>query len=73
MVTPDPSRHIAGRLDHANPEKAEENNLKHNFVKMTETIKEEMENSLKERGEKTKYWKKLINPSKKAETKKTNK
>ena len=63
MVTPEPSGHTAGRLDHPNPGEAEENDFKHNFMKMMETFKEEMKNSLKEMEERqTKNWKKLINP-----------
>ena len=50
MVTPEPSE---GRLDHPNPEKAEENDIKCNFMKMMEAFKEEMKNSLKEIEEKT--------------------
>ena len=53
MVTPETSDHITGRLDYPNSEEAEENNFKHNFMKMMETFKEEMKNSLKEMEEKT--------------------
>ena len=49
MVTPEPSGHTTGRLDHPNPEEAEENNFKCNFMKMMETFKEEMKNSHKEK------------------------
>ena len=48
MVTPEPSGHTTGRLDHPNPEEAEENDFKCNFMKMMETFEEEMKNSLKE-------------------------
>ena len=64
MVTPEPSGHTTGRLDHPNPE-VEENNFKCNFMKMMKTFKEEAKNSLKEMEGKKKVGKKLINPSKK--------
>ena len=48
MVTPEPSGHVTGRLDHSNAEEAEENDFKHNFMKMMEIFKKEMKNSLKE-------------------------
>ena len=48
MVPPEPSRHTTGRLDHPNPEGIEENDFKHNFMKMMETFKEEVKNSLNE-------------------------
>ena len=53
MITPEPSGHTTERLDHPNPEEAEENDFKCNFMKMMETFKEEMKNSLKEMEEKT--------------------
>ena len=53
MVTPEPSRHTTGRLDHTNPQKVEENDFKCNSTKMMETFKEEVKNSLKEMEEKT--------------------
>ena len=63
MVIPEPSDHTTGRFDHPNPEKAEENNFKSNFMRMMGTFKEEMKNFLKEMEEKTnKNWKKLLNP-----------
>ena len=43
MVTPKPSGHTTGRLDHPNPGEAEENNFKCNFMSMMETFREEME------------------------------
>ena len=46
MVTPEPSSHTTGRLDLPNPEEAEVNDVKSNFMKMMETFKEEMKNSL---------------------------
>ena len=64
MVTPEPSGHTTGRLDHPNPEEAEENNFKCNFMRMMETFKEEMKKSLKE-WKKRKNWKKSINLSEK--------
>ena len=45
MVTPEPSRHTTGRLDHPNPE-VEENDFKCNFMKMMENFKEEVKYSL---------------------------
>ena len=53
MVTPELSGHTTGKLDHPNPEEAEENDFKCNFMKMMETFKEEVKNSLKEMEEKT--------------------
>ena len=65
MVTLETSGHTTERLDHPNPEEAEENDFKLNFMKM-ETFKEEMKNSHREMEEMTnKNWKTLINPSKK--------
>ena len=59
MVTPEPSGHTTGRLDHPNPEEAEENVFKHNFLRTIETFKQEMKNSLKKwRKRQTKNWKK---------------
>ena len=52
MVTPEPSSHTTGRLDHPNTE-VEENNFKCNFMKMMETFKQEVKNSFKEMEEKT--------------------
>ena len=65
MATPEPSGQKTGRPEHPNPEKAEENGLKYNFMKMIETLKEEMKNFLKEMEEKTKAWMKSINLLKK--------
>ena len=39
MVTQEPSD-TTGRLDHPNPEEVEENDFKHNFMKMLETFRE---------------------------------
>ena len=39
MVPPEPSGPTTGRPEHPNPEEAEENNLKKNFMKMKETLK----------------------------------
>ena len=47
MVPPEPSGHTTGRLDHPNPEDIEENDFKLYLMKMRETFKEEMKNSLK--------------------------
>ena len=48
MATPEPSGHTTGRFHHSNPEEAGENDFKHSFMKMMETFKEEMKNSLNE-------------------------
>lgn len=54
-------------------DEAEENNLKTNFIKMIDTLKEEMKNSLTDIEKKmTKNSKKSINPFKKAMGKKSN-
>ena len=53
MITPEPSGHTTGRLDHPNPEEIEENDFKCNLRKIMETFKEKMENSLKYMEEKT--------------------
>ena len=45
MVTPGPSGQTSGRFDHHNPEEGEKNNFKHNYMKMIETIKEEIKTS----------------------------
>ena len=42
MVTPEPSGYTPGRLDHSNPEETEENDFKHNFMRMMEPFKEEI-------------------------------
>ena len=34
-----------GRPEHSSPKEAEENDLKYNFMKMIETLKEEIKNS----------------------------
>ena len=61
MATPEPSGPTKQSPEHPNAEEAEENNLKYNFMKMIETFKEEIKNSLKEMEKKTKNWKKSIN------------
>ena len=53
MVTPEPSGHSTGRLDHPNPEETEGNNFKCNFMRMMDTFIEEIKNSLKDREERT--------------------
>ena len=53
MITPEPSDHITGRLDHPNTEEAEEDNFKYKFVRMMYIFKEEIKNSLKEMEERT--------------------
>ena len=69
MVAPEPNGHIKGRLDHPNPEEAEEINFKCKFMKMMETFKEEMKNSLKEMEEKTKIGKKKFKSLKETQEK----
>lgn len=53
MVTQEPSGHTTGRPHHLNPEEKEENDREYNFIKMIETLKKAMKNSLKETKEKT--------------------
>ena len=53
MVIPEPRGNTIGRLDHPIPEEIEANDFKYNFMKMMETFKEEIKNSLKEMKEKT--------------------
>ena len=53
MVIPEPSWHTTRWLDQPNPEEVEDNDTKINFMKMMETFKEEVKNSLKEMEEKT--------------------
>ena len=47
MVTLEPSGPTKERRERPNPEEAKENVLKYNFIKMIQTLKEEMKNSLK--------------------------
>ena len=54
MAMPEPSGPTTGRPEHPNPEEAEENDLKYNFMKMIATLKGEMKNSLKEMEKKDK-------------------
>ena len=54
MAPPEPSGPTIARHEHANTDEAEENDLKNNFMKMIEALKEEMKISLKEMEEKTK-------------------
>ena len=66
MAPPNPSGLTTRRPEHPNPEETEENDLPYNFIKMTEILKEEMKNSLKEMDEETnKNWKKSLNLLKK--------
>lgn len=59
MVETEPSSHTTEIFDHPNPEKAEENFLKCNFMKIMVTFKEQMKNSITEIGEKrNKIWQK---------------
>ena len=61
------------RLEHPNIDEAEENDLKNNFRRMFEALKEEMKNSLKEMEKKTnKKWKKSTNPLKKTKKRQSN-
>ena len=53
MVTPKSSGPTTGRPEHPNTEEADKNDLKYNFMKMIETLKERMKSSLKEMEEKT--------------------
>ena len=56
---PETSGSTTARPEHPNADEAEENNLKNNFMKMIEALKEEMKNFLKEKEKKTtKNWKK---------------
>ena len=64
MITAESSEHATGRLEHPNPEEVEEMDFKRNLMKMMETLKQEVKNSLKEMEEKTNKKKKLINPLK---------
>lgn len=48
IVPPEMRGHTTGRLDHAVPEDIKGNNFKCYLMKMMETLKEEMKNSLKE-------------------------
>ena len=50
VKTKDPT---TARLEQSNIDEAEENDLKNNFRRIFETLKEEMRNSLKEMKEKT--------------------
>ena len=46
MVALEPNGHTTGRLDHPDPEEVEENDFKHNFMKMVKL--EEIKKSLQE-------------------------
>ena len=71
MAQPEPSDPTTARPDHTNEAETQESKLKNNFMKMIESHKEEMKNSLKEIGERqAKNRKKSINPLKKAKKKK---
>ena len=54
MATPEPSGHTTGIPQQPNqkPERSRRKHFKYNFMKMTEILKEEMENYLKEIEEK---------------------
>ena len=53
MTTPESSDSSTRRLEHPNPEEVEEIDFKCNLMKMMETLKQEVKNSLKEMEEKT--------------------
>lgn len=53
MLPPESSHPTAASPKYSNTEEAQENDLKINFMIMTEILKEEMKNSLKETKEKT--------------------
>ena len=53
MITPESSEQATGRLEHPNPEEVEEIYFKCNIMKVIETLKQEVKNSLKEMDEKT--------------------
>ena len=53
IAIPEPNGPTTGRHEHPNPQKAEENDFKYNFMKMIQSLREEMKNSLKEMEEKT--------------------
>ena len=53
MVTPESSEHATGRHEHPNPEEVEEIDFKRNIMKVRETFKQDVKNSLKEMDEKT--------------------
>ena len=52
MLTPEYSKHAPARLEHPNPEKVEEINFKRNIMKVIETLKQDVKNSLKEMDDK---------------------
>ena len=47
-ITPESCEHTTERLEHSNPEKVEEIDFKCNLMKIMETRKQEVKNSLKE-------------------------
>lgn len=53
MTLEEPSGPTTGRPEQTNAEEPKENDLKNNFLKMLETLQEEMKSSLKETEEKT--------------------
>lgn len=53
MIIPEHTGPIKRGPEHPDPEEAEENVLKYNFMEIIKTFKEEMKNSLKEIGGKT--------------------
>ena len=58
IVPPEPRGHTRGRLDHPDPEDIEGKDFKYYLMKMMETLKEDVKNSLKVKELKTN--KKLI-------------
>ena len=52
IITPESSEHTTGRLEYPNPEEVEEIDFKHNIMKVIESLKQDVKNSLKEMDEK---------------------
>lgn len=53
IAIPEPNGPTTRRHEHPNPQKAEENDFKYNFMKMIQALREEKKNSLKEMEENT--------------------
>ena len=52
MITPESSEHTTVKLEHSNTEEVEEIDFKHNIMKVVESLKQDVKNSLKEMDEK---------------------
>ena len=52
IITPESSEHTTGRLEYPNPEEVEEIDFKRNIMKVIESLKQDVKNSLKEMDEK---------------------